>query len=277
MHAFKHGARAGKAGTAEQSGLQTRLCRPAGMQPLGPGALGQILDDARRHRSGSAERVHQLLGVEFQRRADAGGRPHGAEHRGRMKAGLVGERRRHGGEPAHRLNADRDAKKRRAAIQLVPLAGRQYGRHDHRAGMNRAAFERVVEILAVDGRAIDHRRFGRRQRAGMTDGGARPVILARRERGAHVILVARRDREPDHVDQSSSHLARTACGKRAASSAQIFCARISARAILGRSLADMSGVPFENSERFHVVIASEAKQSSAAAPLWIASSLRSSQ
>jgi hypothetical protein len=39
----------------------------------------------------------------------------------------------------------------------------------------------------------------------------------------------------------------------------------------------MSGVPFENRERFHVVIASEAKQSSAAAPLWIASSLRSSQ
>ena len=201
VHAFKHGARAGKAGTAEQSGLQTRLCRPAGMQPLGPGALGQILDDARRHRSGSAERVHQLLGVEFQRRADAGGCPHGAEHRGRMKAGLVGERRRHGGEPAHRLDADRDAKKRRAAIQLVPLAGRQHGRHDHRAGMNRAAFERVVEILAMDGRAIDHRRFGRRQRAGMTDGGARPVILTGRERGAHVILVARRDREADHVDQ----------------------------------------------------------------------------
>ena len=146
-------------------------------------------------------------GVKFQRRADAGRRPHGAEHRGRMKAGLVGERRRHGREPAHGLDADRDAEERRAAIELVPLAGRQHGRHDHRAGMHRAALERVVEILAVDRGAVDHRRAGGRQRAGMTDGGARPVILAGRERGAHVILVARGDREADHVDQQLLALA----------------------------------------------------------------------
>ena len=37
---------------------------------------------------------------ELERGADAGRRPHGAEHRGRMKSGLVSERRRDEAEPA---------------------------------------------------------------------------------------------------------------------------------------------------------------------------------
>ena len=41
MHAFEHGARPGKAGAAEQRRAHARLRRPAGMQPLGPGALGR--------------------------------------------------------------------------------------------------------------------------------------------------------------------------------------------------------------------------------------------
>ena len=201
VHAFEHRARAEKAGAAEQRRADARLRRPAGMQPLGPGALGQIFDDAACHRGGGAERVDQLPRREFQRRADTGRRAHGAEHRGRMKARFVGERRRHGAQPAHGLDADGNAEKRGAAIQIVPLAGRQHRRHDDRAGMDRAAFECVVKIFAMDRGAVDQRCGGGRERARMTDGGARAIIVAAGQRSFHIVFVARRDGEADHVDQ----------------------------------------------------------------------------
>ena len=117
------------------------------------------------HRADGAERVDHLARGELERRADAGRGAHGAEHRGRMKAGFVGERRRHEAQPAHGLDADGDAEERRAAVELLPLADREHRRHDHRAGMDRAAFERVVEILAVDRRAVDDRGGRRAKRA----------------------------------------------------------------------------------------------------------------
>ncbi len=63
-------------------------------------------------------------------------------------------------------------------VPVVPLAGRQHRRHDHRAGMNGAALERVVEILAVDRGAVDESRSGGAQRARMADRGARAVVIA---------------------------------------------------------------------------------------------------
>ena len=45
---------------------------PSRMHALGPGALGQVFDDAARHAAGDAERVDELARVESQRGADAG-------------------------------------------------------------------------------------------------------------------------------------------------------------------------------------------------------------
>ena len=118
-----------------------------------------------------------------------------------MEAGFVGQRRRHQAQPAHGLDADRDAEQRRAAVEIVPLAGRQHRRHDHRAGMDRAALERVVEILAVDRGAVDQRGGRGGQRAGVADRGARPVVVAGGQRGLHIVFVARGDGEADDVDQ----------------------------------------------------------------------------
>ena len=139
--------------------------------------------------------------VELQRRRDAGGSPHRAEHRGRMEARLVHGLRHHEAEPAQHLDADRDAAQRRRAVRIVPLAGRQHRRNDNRAGMHRPALESVVEILAVRGRAVDQRGAGRAQRARMADRGARPVVVAAGERRLDVVLVARRDAQADHVDR----------------------------------------------------------------------------
>ena len=108
-------------------------------------------------------------------------------------------------EPAHGLDTDRNAKQRRLAVAPivgpVPLADRQHRRHDHRAGMDRTAFERVVEILAMDRGAVDQSRGGGGQRARVPDRGARPVVVTRSERAFYIIFVARGDGEPDHVDQ----------------------------------------------------------------------------
>src|SRR5512132_3042608 len=52
MHALEYGARAEKTLASQQRRAHARLRRPARMEPLGPGPLGEILDDAAGHRAG---------------------------------------------------------------------------------------------------------------------------------------------------------------------------------------------------------------------------------
>ncbi len=83
----------------------------------------------------------------------------------------------------------------------MPLASRQHRRHNDRAGMDWAAFEGVVKIFAVDRGAVDERCGGGAERTRVTDGGARPIVIATGQRSLHIVFVARGDGEPDHVDQ----------------------------------------------------------------------------
>ena len=163
------------------------------MQPLGPGAFGQIFDDAAGHAAGDAERIDDLSGVEAERRADTGGRAHRAEDRGRMKAGLVDGLRHHEAQPAQHFGADRDPDQRHPAVGVMPLAGREHRRHDHGAGMHRPALERVVKVLAMRGGAVDEGGARRIQRARVPDRRAGTVVVAARERAFDIVLVARGD------------------------------------------------------------------------------------
>ena len=61
VRALEHRARAREARARQQRGAQARLRRPAGMHALGPGAFGQIFDDAARHAARDAERIDGLL------------------------------------------------------------------------------------------------------------------------------------------------------------------------------------------------------------------------
>ena len=208
MHALEHGARTDEPCPRQQRRADARLRRPAGMQPLGPGALGQIFDDAAGHAAGDAERIDDLPGIEAKRCADAGGRAHRAEDRGRMEARLVDGLRHHEAQPAQHFGADRDPDQRHAAVGIVPLAGGEHRRHDHRAGMHRAAFKRVVEILAMRGGAVDEGGARRSQRARVTDRRAWAVIVAARQRASDIVLVARGDAEADDIDQQILAFAR---------------------------------------------------------------------
>src|SRR6202521_2368334 len=58
--ALEYRARTDEPGAAQERRAQARLRRPAGMQPLGPCALGEIFDDAARHAAGDAERADGL-------------------------------------------------------------------------------------------------------------------------------------------------------------------------------------------------------------------------
>ena len=118
---------------------------------------------------------------------------------------------------------------RRAAVAPETLARGEHRRERHRARMDRPAFEGVVEVLAVRGRAVDERRSAGvdRSRIGRSPCMAATGVRSGDER-LHVIGVARCYAEPDDVYQqllgALAHRGRNCSGR----SATAFSARISA-------------------------------------------------
>ena len=85
----------------------------------------------------------------------------------------------------------------------------EHRRHDHRARVHRSAFEGVVVILAMGGRAVDERGIVRAERARMADGRGAPVRRGARARRGDIIEPARGDAQPRHVEhQKPDGLAR---------------------------------------------------------------------
>ncbi len=85
------------------------------------------------------------------------------------------------------------------------LRDREHRRHDHRARMHRPAFERVVVVLAMRGRAVHERRIVRTERALVSDGGRLALRRDARTRRFHIVMVARghaqtRDVEHQEMD-----------------------------------------------------------------------------
>ena len=208
VHALEHGARTDKSRPRQQRRPNAGLRRPARMQPLGPRALGEIFDDAPCHAAGDAERVHDLSGIETERRADARSRTHRTEDRGRVKPGLVDGLRHHQAQSAQNFRADGDADQRHAAVGIMPLAGCQHRRHYHRTGMHRTALESVVEILAMRRSTVDEGRACGVQGALMTDHRAWAAIVPARKRACDIILIARGHAQADDIDQQIFAFAR---------------------------------------------------------------------
>ncbi len=171
------------------------------MQALGPGAFGKVLDDPARHAAGGPQRIDELPLREPERRADPRRGRHRTEHGGRMEAGAMDRLGHDEAQAAERLEPGRDSNERRCAGKRIALAGSEQRRHDHGAGMHRAAFEGIVEILAVRRRAVDECRAGRAQPPAMANRGARPIVVAGRERAPDIIGVSGGDAQPDHVDE----------------------------------------------------------------------------
>ena len=199
--ALQHRAGPEKALAPEQRRAQARLRRPAGMQTLGPGALGEVLDDAGRQAAGDAERAGQLRRRQAEGRADAGRRAERADHRGRMEAGAVDRGRRDQREAAHQLGPDHVAAQHVGALEPVLLGGGEHRRQDHGAGVHRGALEAVVEVLAMRRGAVDQRGAGGIQAAGVAERGAGARTLPGGERGADVVGVPGGDAQARDVEQ----------------------------------------------------------------------------
>jgi hypothetical protein len=100
VRAFEHGARPEKSRFPDPRRRNRRLRRPAGMQPLGPGAFREILDDPACQAAGVAEGIHRLPAVEAHDLCRGERSRHGAEHARRVKARLVDRFRNHHREAA---------------------------------------------------------------------------------------------------------------------------------------------------------------------------------
>src|SRR6266852_9056827 len=109
-----------------------------------------------------------------------------------MKSGLVDELRRDEAQAAHRFDARGDSEKRGLPIAPEPLARGEHRRNDDCPAMHRAAFESVVEVFAVGGRAADHRGVLDLKTARMPDRRAGTATVDARDEGPDVIALARR-------------------------------------------------------------------------------------
>ena len=92
-----------------------------------------------------------------------------------------------------------------APDQRAMLRDREHCGNDDRARMHGPAFERVVVVLAMRGRAVDERRVVRTERAHMTDGGGFPFRRDARARCLDVVVVARGDAEARDVEHQEMH------------------------------------------------------------------------
>ena len=95
VHTLEHRPRTDESSPRQQGGADAGLRRPAGMQPLGPGAFGQVFDDPAGHTAGDTECTDNLPAVETERGTNTCGRAHRAEDGGWMKARLVDGFRHH--------------------------------------------------------------------------------------------------------------------------------------------------------------------------------------
>ncbi len=200
MPAFEHRARTDKAAPCHQRSADAGLRRPAGMHALRPAPIAEIFDDARSHAAGDAERRRDLLTGHAEGAADAAGGRERAEHGGRMKAGRMDRLRRDQCEAAEQLDAGGDAEQQAVTTQPFALGDRQDRRDDHGPGMDRAALEGVVVILAMRGGAVQERGAEGIEIAAMTEHGAGAAAIDRLERRGDIGLVARGDAKPGHVE-----------------------------------------------------------------------------
>ncbi len=107
-------------------------------------------------------------------------------------------------QAAHQLRAGRDAEQEPVAGKALALTGRERSGDDHRAGMHRPAFERVVEILAVGGGPVDERRAERVEGALVADRRAAAAAIDARERRPDVLTLTGGHAEAADVEKETT-------------------------------------------------------------------------
>ena len=187
---------------------ETAVGRPARMEPLGPGAVGEELEEATRHAAGEA---HGLGGARRRETAQPGGDGGGdqrADHPRGVEAARVEAAAGRRAEPGGPLVAHRDRSQDGRPVRPHRLAGRERRRHDEAPGMDDGTGQRVVEVERVRQRPVGQRGPGGRQPlTGCHQRALRPAAVAtgQVERGPAGRLVDGRQHDAQRVEQPAAH------------------------------------------------------------------------
>ena len=156
--------RRAEARRGEGGSVEPRAGRPAGVQALRPGPVGEELHRTRRLAAGDPERCRERIHVEPEHGAGCGRRPEGTARSRRMKPATIVRRR---SERPREPRRDLVASDRRAEHELASglgELGRGEGRREHAgAEVDRALLVGVVHLERVGSCAVGERRLGRGQ------------------------------------------------------------------------------------------------------------------
>ena len=172
--------------------------RPAGVHPLGPGAVVQELQAARRHAERDALGVRELRLGHAGEPAGGQRRAEHADHAGGVEAQTMEAALRRSGDPRRALDGHEIGFQHRATRGAVPLAGGHHRRHRARRGVDHAADVGVVVVEAVDQEAVHLRGIAQRQPRRHPDDGIGPVAGKPVDGGQRLVAeIVTRGREAD--------------------------------------------------------------------------------
>ena len=140
---------------------------PAGVQALGPGAVGQVLDDPAGLASAEPERRGELGRGQAEEATGGGGRAEGPAERGRVEASSVKRARTGTADGGHDLDAGDERRQHLGAGSVTGLPGGERRRCAARAGVDDGVLQRVIVVEPVGQGAIGE------------DGRGHPHLLAR--------------------------------------------------------------------------------------------------
>ena len=161
--------------------------RPAGVHPLGPGAVIEELQAAGRHAERDALGVCKLRLGHAREPACGERSPEHADHAGGVEAQAMEAALGGGGDPRRAFDGREIGHERLAPRGAVPLAGGQHRGHRARRGMDHAADVGVVVVEAVDQESVHLRRVAQRQRRRHPDDGIGPVAGEPVDRGQRLV------------------------------------------------------------------------------------------
>jgi hypothetical protein len=169
---FQDALRSGEPGPRQQGRGHPRVRAPAGVQPLGPRPIGEVLDDAGGLAAADAERVDQLILVEAVEPPGRGRRREARRDRRRVEVARV-QLPRHGeADAAHHLHRGDQRLQHGAAAGAGRLAHGQRGGDGHAARVDDGVLPRVVEVQPVGERGVGEHGAGGGDAPAATEQGA---------------------------------------------------------------------------------------------------------
>ena len=165
--ALEDRARAREAGLREVRRHHARMRRPAGVQALGPGAVGQVLDNPARLAAAEPERRGELGRGQAEEPPGGGGGAERAAERGRVEAAPVERARAGPSDGGHDLDAGDERGQHLAAGSVAGFPHGEGRRRAAGAGVDDGLLQRVVVVEPVGQGAVGE------------NGSGHPHLLAR--------------------------------------------------------------------------------------------------